>query len=373
MSKSCKFNDNFDQNRIVTFEDKHVLEYNDDEEDCVKLNNEIRLNTTHLEYELNKHDVKTTENKDKTKFKFKRTKIKVIKRNLRNEICNDERVRSEELESPANYELTNFNTNFLTNDNSIFDDTNVFYDRLRIQKKKKVLQKARDEFESRHISGNNHPLNLNIGKDKSNSESNICLSLETEFCRKIDNNGTDNKDNDPIGSNTVVKAGREVTENDCLLKTKPSNLLDQDIMSDSQSVALKQEAHELNDNKVTNESSAIKKSNDLNKNILYEEPLDFGISSTLKLLKSRGELSSFSKEESVTHKNYTHQTSDNSNADSTKNLELDNQVSIFHTDDNGNILNPKEAFKRLCWKFHGQRVNRNKIEKMLRNHLRNNT
>lgn len=373
MSRAHKF-DNAEQGRIITFEDKHILEYKDDEEDCDKLNDEIRLDTANLESEQSKHNDKTTENKDQNRFKFKRAKIKVIKRNLRNGACNEEPVNNQECDSSANYELTSFNTNFLTNDSSIFDDTNVFYDRLKIQKKRRILQKTRDEFESRHISGSSRPLNLNTGRDKSNSDSNIYLSLETEFCRKIGNNNPDRINNDPMSRNTVIDAGKHATANSSLLQTKASESLDQNIISDSQSTALKQETHEPSVNEAAEDDSTTKKSDYLNKNILYEEPLDFGISSTLKLLKSRGELSSSSKEELITHKNNTrNQTNDNSRLDPTKSFESDNLVSIFHTDDNGNILNPKEAFKRLCWKFHGQKVNKNKIEKMLRNHLRNNT
>ncbi|KAH8583164.1 SART-1 family [Cryptosporidium sp. chipmunk genotype I] len=373
MSKSVQILDKFEQGKIITFEDKHILEYKDEEDDCDQLNTKIHLNNMNFGPKNNSNNDDFGENNG-DKFKFKRTKIKVIKKNLREtnyELINDEERNSSNINSNSNnytnsnIELTNFNTNFLTNDNSIFDDTSVFYDRIKIQKKRKTLQNVKNEFESQSDA------NLKNEENPNYSESNIYLSLETEFCRKIDNNNVNDVLSDSINNNTITKTKME---------TLYSDSLNQDSLYELQNTFLKQEDSKDNFKKTTCEGSEMnaesdnKTQNNFNDNILYEEPLDFGISSTLALLQKRGEISSSNKEESTTlNKNEIDQKYENHFKDSTLNSELDFQVSIFHTDDNGNILNPKDAFKRLCWKFHGQKINKNKIEKMLRNHLRNKT
>ncbi|QOY42286.1 SNU66/SART1 family [Cryptosporidium parvum] len=375
MSESDRMPDQFKQGKIITFEDKHILEYKDDEDDCDQLNAKIHLNKINLGSENNRKNDDFRENKSQDKFKFKRTKIKVIKKNLRKEtnfeLANDEEKNSSSSvnnnDIDNNTELTNFNTNFLTNSNSIFDDTDIFYNRLKIQKKRKTLENTKNEFEFQY----NNKLNSTNEENINNSESSIYLSLETEFCRKIDNSSTNDQINDSISNNAITK-----TEIESLY----SNSLNKDNLNELQNTVLKQESSNDNNRQKTSKNteetrvSDEKTQNNLNNNILYEEPLDFGISSTLELLKKRGNISSSNKKDPITSNNNEFgQKNENYSTDSALNSESDFQVSILHTDDNGNILNPKEAFKRLCWKFHGQKVNKNKIEKMLRNHLRNKT
>ncbi|TRY52110.1 SNU66/SART1 family [Cryptosporidium tyzzeri] len=375
MSESDRILDQFKQGEIITFEDKHILEYKDDEDDCDQLNAKIHLNKINLGSENNRKNDDFRENKSKDKFKFKRTKIKVIKKNLRKEtnfeFANDEEknssssVNNNDIDNDT--ELTNFNTNFLTNSNSIFDDTDIFYNRLKIQKKRKTLENTKNEFEFQY----NNKLNSTNEENINNSESSIYLSLETEFCRKIDNSSINDQINDSISNNAITK-----TE----IETLYSNSLNEDNLNELQNTVLKQENSNDNNRQKTSKNteetrvSDEKTQNNLNNNILYEEPLDFGISSTLELLKKRGNISSSNKKDPITsNNNEFDQKNEKYSTDSVLNSESDFQVSILHTDDNGNILNPKEAFKRLCWKFHGQKVNKNKIEKMLRNHLRNKT
>ncbi|KAL5369283.1 hypothetical protein CPHLJ_4g1570 [Cryptosporidium parvum] len=375
MSESDRIPDQFKQGKIITFEDKHILEYKDDEDDCDQLNAKIHLNKINLGSENNRKNDDFRENKSQDQFKFKRTKIKVIKKNLRKEtnfeLANDEEKNSSSSvnnnDIDNNTELTNFNTNFLTNSNSIFDDTDIFYNRLKIQKKRKTLENTKNEFEFQY----NNKLNSTNEENINNSESSIYLSLETEFCRKIDNSSTNDQINDSISNNAITK-----TEIESLY----SNSLNKDNLNELQNTVLKQESSNDNNRQKTSKNteetrvSDEKTQNNLNNNILYEEPLDFGISSTLELLKKRGNISSSNKKDPITSNNNEFgQKNENYSTDSALNSESDFQVSILHTDDNGNILNPKEAFKRLCWKFHGQKVNKNKIEKMLRNHLRNKT
>ncbi|KAK9172894.1 SART-1 family protein [Cryptosporidium meleagridis] len=360
MSESDHIVDQFKQDKIITFEDKHIFEYKDNEDDCDQLNAKIYLNKTNLGSENNGKNEDFRENKSQDKFKYKRTKIKVIKKNLRKEInfelANDEDKNNnnstDNHDTDNNTELTNFNTNLLTNSNSIFDDTDIFYNRLKIQKKRKTLENTKNEFEPEH----NNIFNL-TNENINSSEPSIYLSLETEFCRKIDDGSLSDRINDSISNSAITKAEME---------TSYSNPLNKDNLNELQNTALKQEHSEAT--RVLNE----KTQNNFNNNILYEEPLDFGISSTLELLKKRGDISSSNRRDPITSSNNEFgQKNENHSTDSALNSEFDFQVSILHTDDNGNILNPKEAFKRLCWKFHGQKVNKNKVEKMLRNHLRN--
>ncbi|PPS92644.1 SNU66/SART1 family [Cryptosporidium hominis] len=375
MSESDRILDQFKHGKIITFEDKHILEYKDNEDDCNQLNAKIHLNKINLGSEDNRKNDDFRENKSQNKFKFKRTKIKVIKKNLRKEtnfeLANDEEKNSSSSvnnnDVDNNTELTNFNTNFLTNSNSIFDDTDIFYNRLKIQKKRKTLENTKSEFEFQY----NNKLNSTNEENINNSESSIYLSLETEFCRKIDNSSINDQINDSISNNAITK-----TE----IETLYSNSLNKDNLNELQNTILKQENSNDNNGQKSSKNTEVtrvsdeKTQNNLNNNILYEEPLDFGISSTLELLKKRGNISSSNKKDPITSNNNEFgQKNENYSTDSALNSELDFQVSILHTDDNGNILNPKEAFKRLCWKFHGQKVNKNKIEKMLRNHLRNKT
>ncbi|OII72688.1 uncharacterized protein cubi_01638 [Cryptosporidium ubiquitum] len=375
MSESDHVFDKFEYGKIITFEDKHILEYKDDEDDCDQLNVKIYPNKTNLESE-NKDNYDSGKNKNQDKFKFKRTKIEVIKKNLRNE-TNYESIYNEEKSNDNHYnELTKFNTNFLTNDDSIFDDTDIFYDRLKIQKKKKTSQNIKFEFESPSHSITSHS-HLNNEENPSH-KSNIYLSLETEFCRKIDNSNINHIKNDPINSNIITNIKNESTSSD--FQDNIVNSSNRNNLLESQNNILKPRNSKDNTSNTLDESSATSELNNgtqqsnLSNSILYEEPLDFGISSALALLKKRGEISSSSKKGSaISNGNEKTKEYEGSSAEYDTNLESNNQVSIFHTDNNGNILNPKEAFKQLCWKFHGQKINRNKIEKMLRKHIRNKT
>ncbi|KAF7455739.1 U4/U6.U5 tri-snRNP-associated protein 1 [Cryptosporidium felis] len=332
--------------QIFTFKDSHVLESDDEENNkfSTKVQNE-KLETrieNYLNTELPKNEPEKTD-----KVTFKRTAIKVIKRNLRDEyktdgkyIKNNDNTRNNNMST--NSELTNFNANFITNSDCIFDDNDIFYNKLKIQRKKKKNQHLEDEFEnpSSKIITRVPPEN-----DNQNSASNICLSLETEFCKIIDNE-------------------TESADPQCHLSNNPLN--NQSNTGYSTASNTKSSDNEIKAETISENSN--KKENIVitGDKILHEEPLDFGISSTIAYLKSRNG-SSFSKpDKTLTNHNYTQSNS--------KNLEQSsNQVSIFHTDNNGNVLNPKEAFKRLCWKFHGQKVNKNKLEKMFRSHLRNAT
>ncbi|KAJ1607806.1 hypothetical protein OJ253_2173 [Cryptosporidium canis] len=356
---------NYKQGEIITFEDKHILEYRDDDNYCNKLDNVINSKNINAQSGSNKNDSELSEKAHNTKFKFKRTKIGVIKRSLRNE-PSAENLDHEETDT-SSYQLTNFNSNSLTNDNSIFDDTDVFYDRLKILKKRKILQQAKDEFESIHVAENYRSSLVN--EKNPNSDSSIFLSLETEFCRKINNENSND-----IGSrsaiNNTVKANNDIITSDS--KTNKSDHTGQINTYNPQTTTSTNETNISNTDETDNLNSVIVESNS-HKNILHEEPLDFGIASTLELLKNRGKISSNKNGLNATRGSNTDHKSDHSSTKLDRNLDFDNQISIVHTDDNGNILNSKEAFKRLCWKFHGQKINKNKIEKMLRSYIRNKT
>ncbi|KAJ1605886.1 hypothetical protein OIY81_3101 [Cryptosporidium canis] len=357
---------NYKQGEIVTFEDKHILEYKDDDDYCNRLDNATNSKNINAQSGSNRNDSEPSEKAPKTKFKFKRTKIDVIKRSLRNEPLT-ENLDNEETDT-SSYQLTNFNSNFLTNNSSIFDDTDVFYDRLKIQKKRKILQQAKDEFESIHVA-ENYRSGL-VNEKNPNSDSSIFLSLETEFCRKINNENSND-----IGSrstiNNIVKANNDFVTSDP--KTNKSDHIGKINIYNPQTTTSTSETNISNADETDHLNSANVESNNHHKNILHEEPLDFGIASTLELLKNRGKISSNKNELNATRSSNTDHKSDHSTTELDRNLDFDNQISIFHTDDNGNILNSKEAFKRLCWKFHGQKVNKNKIEKMLRSYIRNKT
>ena len=42
------------------------------------------------------------------------------------------------------------------------------------------------------------------------------------------------------------------------------------------------------------------------------------------------------------------------------------RIKLEYRDDRGKLMTKKEAFRHMCWKFHGKGPSRNKIEKSLK-------
>ncbi|KAH7649178.1 hypothetical protein FG379_001535 [Cryptosporidium bovis] len=364
-------------NPVFTFKDKNILDYNgnedefDEELDFKDVNlgkgNHGFRNHSDIKCEVIPKDNIQGADEKKTECKmncFKRKNIEIIKKN--------QRVINNKIENTENNILensvTNLNKNFLLNENGIFDDTDSFYSQLKIAKKRKIqdikTQFVKYESDSGNISSYKPDINATTQvnysnfSDNKNLNENLFLSLETEFCRNISNSRNPNL-RDFNEKNISTCNNNLDNTNDSNNNSSNNN----NFCGNTNNVNDNIETYDVNEpdlsdiHKLNESSGHLNSDNAEYDNILYQKPLDFGLSSTLEFLRSRGDISK---------KNDAAMTQDNnSGVDSVK------EVSIFHTDENGNILDQKSAFKRLCWKFHGQKVNKNKLERIFRNYIRN--
>lgn len=97
--------------------------------------------------------------------------------------------------------------------------------------------------------------------------------------------------------------------------------------------------------------------NELEEIGLHKETLGSGLSGFLKELEDRGVLANDNLDYSgrnldkVPHK------------DGTLTRDKD-RIQLEYRDDTGKIMTKQQAFRYLCWKFHGQGPSRNKLEKI---------
>ncbi|KAH8741987.1 hypothetical protein FG386_002362 [Cryptosporidium ryanae] len=378
-----KSGDNGDS--VFTFKDKNVLDYDENESDELDFNVNSKQGNSELEYfndvksEFSQRSISKSCEEKGTECKsncFKRKNIKIIKKNQR--VLNDnEKAENIERDFVLEDRVTNFNRNFLLNENGIFDDTDYFYDQLKINRKRKI-QDIRTQFEKyesdsshmgNYISDSVKPQTTDFssnpndvtGNNQNDTENRnvdykLFLSLETEFCRNISSSkiphiDKSNRKNVPTDQNSIDNDNKCNKNNNDLNNATKSK----DVADNIEACALNET--DILDSQMLNGNHGIQTvKNTEHDNILHQKPLDFGLSSTLDFLRKRGDIS---KNDTVITQD------DDSNYNSFE------SVSIFHTDENGNILDQKSAFKRLCWKFHGQKVNKNKLERIFRSHIRN--
>ncbi|KAL7068896.1 hypothetical protein ACR3K2_06610 [Cryptosporidium serpentis] len=286
--------------------------------------NDIQFNLNSLQNELDKKEVEYNKLEvakviDKQNINFKnikklKTNIQDIKLRLRNKDIYDH-----ETESSARLNIEDIDYKI--------DDDELFYSKLSISKVKTHISNLDNEKEL-GMNINMENINDKLIKDEGieiyeNLSSGIIISTEDEICRLVSNKSNIKNNNKDISKKDIILTNSSITDN--------SNII----------MELSKKSEEINN--ITNYS---------NNDLFVEKPLDFGMASTLELFKQKGE----------TFSNPVN----NNKQDSFK-----DDVVLWHMDENGNILTQKEAFRQLCWKFHGKKSSKNKIEKMIRRSIRN--
>ncbi|EEA08604.1 uncharacterized protein CMU_004590 [Cryptosporidium muris RN66] len=293
-------------------------------EDCSVLDeeiNDIQLNLNNLQNEMDKkkveyNEIEVTEVVNKQNINFKnikklKTNIQDIKLRLRNKDIYDYETESS---TRLNIEDVDYKV----------DDDELFYSKLSISKVKTPIINLDNEKElgmNIKMENTNDKLIKDEGMEiYDNLSSGIIISTEDEICRLISNKNNIRNNND-VSKKDIILTNSSITDN--------SNV----------NVELFKKSEEIDN--ISNYS---------NNDLFVEKPLDFGIASALELFKQRGE---------------TFSNPINNKQDSLRDIVL------WHMDENGNILTQKEAFRQLCWKFHGKKSGKNKIEKMIRRSIRN--
>mmetsp|Transcript_2661 Transcript_2661/g.6347 ORF Transcript_2661/g.6347 Transcript_2661/m.6347 type:complete len:720 (-) Transcript_2661:993-3152(-) len=104
--------------------------------------------------------------------------------------------------------------------------------------------------------------------------------------------------------------------------------------------------------------------------VLAESRLDKGIGSALRLLQGRGEL-----RETVRWAGRTNDKKFNNVRDVVESYNDETQFAqdienaLTRKDEFGRVMTPKEAFRQLCYKFHGKPASKNKQEKRIKKYL----
>ncbi|OII73299.1 hypothetical protein cand_003530 [Cryptosporidium andersoni] len=294
-------------------------------EDCSVLDeevNNIQLNLNNLQSEVDKKEVEynklqVTKVVNKQNINFKN--IKKLKTNIQDIKL---RLRSKDIYDYKTESSTRLNIEDI--DYKV-DDDELFYSKLSISKVKTPIINPDNKKElGMNIKVEN--TNDKLIKDEGieicdNLSSGIIISTEDEICRLTSNKNDIKNNNRDVSKKDIILTNSSITDNPNVI------------------VKLSKKSEEIDD--ISNYS---------NNDLFVEKPLDFGMASALELFKQRGE---------------TFSNPINNKQDSLR------DVVLWHMDENGNILTQKEAFRQLCWKFHGKKSGKNKIEKMIRRSIRN--
>ena len=94
---------------------------------------------------------------------------------------------------------------------------------------------------------------------------------------------------------------------------------------------------------------------------LYDEPYGVGLSGVLKRLNERGELR-------MNDDDYTGRTNDNLPHEELAKFGAapSDKIKLEYRNQNGKLMTQKEAFRYMCWTFHGKKPGKRKMEKMMR-------
>ena len=98
--------------------------------------------------------------------------------------------------------------------------------------------------------------------------------------------------------------------------------------------------------------------------------MDRGIGGALKLLQDRGELRKTVRWAGRTNDKKHNNVRDviESYSDQTQ-FAQDIESALTRKDEFGRVMTPKEAFRQLCYKFHGIKASKNKQEKKIKKYL----
>eukprot|EP00828_Plagiopyla_frontata_P038835 TRINITY_DN5097_c0_g2_i2.p1 TRINITY_DN5097_c0_g2~~TRINITY_DN5097_c0_g2_i2.p1 ORF type:complete len:306 (+),score=65.98 TRINITY_DN5097_c0_g2_i2:121-1038(+) len=135
----------------------------------------------------------------------------------------------------------------------------------------------------------------------------------------------------------------------------------------------KQQTEEEEENTDQKESTQLDEENDeefLEKckeelQCLKEDNIGTGLAKALEFLRSRGDLADEGKEYAGRARDKTQFQEEGKYGPKREGMGGE-KLDLEYRDDNGRIMTPKEAFRYLCWIFHGKKPGKNKIDKKMK-------
>eukprot|EP01117_Protostelium_nocturnum_P018375 TRINITY_DN7674_c0_g1_i1.p1 TRINITY_DN7674_c0_g1~~TRINITY_DN7674_c0_g1_i1.p1 ORF type:complete len:685 (-),score=339.68 TRINITY_DN7674_c0_g1_i1:333-2387(-) len=285
-------------------------------------------------------DYLTTEEMSKTSFK-KKKKGERKKGNTRKKVI--EPIQEEDNKNDVVMEESNNQSN--SKEDEIVDEDEVLVREL--SRKKALLSQKENTMEideEELIKSRAASRQLEEAQNKSS----IVFSSTSEFVKTI--------------QSEPERKEAEIDEREELQKSLQSSLKRRK-MQEEEKLREEEKRKEEEENGEMDEDKNEEDPNEPEK-ILEEEPLvSEGLSSTLALLKSRGELDPLGNQQYVGRRN-------DPKLDHAAKLDALNnrkgEIQLIHRDDSGRRLTVKEAFRHLSWNFHGMKPSKNTMEKRMR-------